>query len=91
MGEGSGHRSGAGPDPRLGELFRSVHAQLHQALSNGTKPIAVELGWHQYGLLYRHAQQEPDAARPRQLLDLYIRPVPVPDRIHVEVLERDPA
>ena len=91
MGEGTGTGRVERPDPRVGELFRTVHAQLHAALASGTKPVAVELGWRQYGLLYRHEQRQPDAARPRQLLDLYVRPVPVPDRIHVAVAERDPA
>ena len=91
MGEAIGPRHVECPDPRVGELFRTVHAQLHEALASGTKPIAVELGWRQYGLLYRHEGKQPDAARPRLLLDLYVRPVAVPDRIHVEVLERDPA
>ena len=91
MGEVTGPRHAEGPDSQVGELFRTVHAQLHEALSSGTKPIAVELGWRQYGLLYRHERRQPDAARPRLLLDLYVRPVAVPDRIYVEVLERDPA
>ena len=50
-------------------------------MADGGVPIAVEVGWSQYGLLYRQPDSGPDAARPRSVLELPVCPVAAPDHL----------
>jgi hypothetical protein len=67
--------------PELGSLHRAVHALVHGAMAEGRVPTAVEVGWRQYGLLYRGPSGAPDADRPRSLLDLPLVPVALVDHL----------
>jgi hypothetical protein len=67
--------------PELGSLHRAIHALVHGAMAEGRVPTAVEVGWRQYGLLYRRPSGEPDAQRPRSVLDLPLVPVALVDHL----------
>jgi hypothetical protein len=67
----------------LGVLHRRIHALVHAAMSEGRLPTAVEVGWRQYGLLYRHPDSGVDAARPRSVLDLPVYPVATEDHVAI--------
>jgi hypothetical protein len=69
--------------PELASLHRAIHALVHGAMAEGRVPTAVEVGWRQYGLLYRQPSREPDAQRPRSVLDLPLVPVGVSDHLAV--------
>jgi hypothetical protein len=67
--------------PELGSLYRAIHALVHGAMAEGRVPTGVEVGWRQYGVLYRQPSREPDAQRPRSVLDLPLLPVAVADHL----------
>jgi hypothetical protein len=67
--------------PELGSLYRVIHGLVHAAMAEGRVPTAVEVGWRQYGVLYRQPSREPDAERPRSVLDLPLVPVGVTDHL----------
>lgn len=67
--------------PELGSLNRAVHALIHGAMAEGRVPTAVEVGWRQYGVLYRQPSRAPDAERPRSVLDLPLVPVALADHL----------
>jgi hypothetical protein len=67
--------------PELASLHRAVHALVHAAMAEGRVPTAVEVGWRQYGVLYRHPGAGPDAPRPRGVLDLPIVPIAAADHL----------
>jgi hypothetical protein len=56
--------------PELASLHRAIHALVHGAMADGWVPTAVEVGWREYGVLYRQPSLEPDGQRPRSVLDL---------------------
>jgi hypothetical protein len=68
-------------------LLRTIHATVHAAMARGALPTAVELGWIQYGQLYRWAAPEPDGPRPTRVLDLPLVPIGAPDHLAVRVTE----
>jgi hypothetical protein len=74
--------------PDLGSLNRAIHALVHGAMAEGGVPTAVEVGWRQYGLLYRQPSREPDAQRPRSVLDLPLVPVALTDHLAVRCTRR---
>ena len=65
----------------LGSLYRAIHALVHGAMAEGRVPTAIEVGWRQYGVLYRQSSGEPDAQRPRSVLDLPLVPVGAADHL----------
>jgi hypothetical protein len=67
--------------PELGSLHRAIHALVHGAMTEGRVPTGVEVGWRQYGLLYRQLSIGPDGQRPRSVLDLPLVPVPAADHL----------
>ena len=81
---------GSGP----GQLLRRIHARVHAAMAEGLLPVAVEVGWAQYGELYRWQAAGADGARPRSVLDLPLVPVGVPGylgvRFSLPLAERAP-
>ena len=72
-----------GPTRTLGDLCSEIHQQVHVLMANGARPLLVELGWQEYGLLARKAAEGPDPARPRAIFDLPIRPLPRPSLLRV--------
>lgn len=71
------------PPPELAALHKAIHALVHAAMAEGRVPTGVEVGWRQYGLLYRQAPLGPDADRPRSVLDLPLLPLPTVDHLSV--------
>jgi hypothetical protein len=68
------------PPPELAALHTAIHALVHAAMAEGRVPTGVEVGWRQYGLLYRGG---PDGERPRSVLDLPLLPVGEPEHLAV--------
>ncbi len=75
-------------DVKAEALLRAIHARVHRAMADGQIPTAIELGWLQYGTLYRRIASKPDDGRPRTVLDLPIVPMPRPDHLLVRSTDR---
>jgi hypothetical protein len=69
--------------PELASLHRAIHALVHGAMAEGRVPTAVEVGWRQYGVLYRRLTSEPDGEPPRSVLDLPLVLVGTADHLAV--------
>lgn len=72
-----------GSTESLGAVCSEIHQQVHALMASGARPLTVELGWQEYGLLARMSADGPDPARPRAIFDLPIRLLPRPSLLRV--------
>ena len=69
--------------PELAGLHRAIHALVHAAMAEGRVPTGIEVGWRQYGVLYRRAGDAQDRQRPTSVLDLPLQLIATPDHLAI--------
>ena len=69
--------------PELAGLHRAIHALVHAAMAEGRVPTAIEVGWRQYGVLYRRSGDVADPVRPVSVVDLPLQLVAAPDHLAI--------